>query len=245
MKILSIGNSFAQDAQAYLHEMAKGAGAELHSENLMIGGCSLERHAECFKKRLDDYELEVNGVPTGKRVTSREVLAREKWDFITLQQASHFSFDYSTYMPHLQFLSDRARELCPGAEQVIQQTWAYEDGSERLTVELGFKTSAEMFEGLETAYNSAAKQIGARQIPSGLAFKLACEEGFAPIHRDTFHAQIPQGRYLLSAVWLEFFTGINAAASSFVPEGMTDKEKAFFDRIAHEAIEIKSAEKNK
>lgn len=244
LKIISVGNSFAQDAQAYLHTLAASAGVELHSENLMIGGCSLERHAGCLKNNLDDYVLEVNGVSTEKHITLREALTKEKWDVVTLQQASHYSFDYGTYMPYLQELSDGVRALCPGAEQVIHQTWAYEDGSERLTVELGFSTSQEMYDELEDAYNKAAHQLGgARQIPSGLAFRLAQEAGFGPLHRDTFHAQIPQGRYLLSAVWFTFFTGKNAAEASFLPEGMTQQEKELLDRIAYEAVERKKAEK--
>lgn len=244
LKIISVGNSFAQDAQAYLHTLAASAGEEIHSENLMIGGCSLERHAGCLKNNLDDYVLEVNGVSTEKHITLREALTKEKWDVVTLQQASHYSFDYGTYMPYLQELSDGVRALCPGAEQVIHQTWAYEDGSERLTVELGFSTSQEMYDGLEDAYNKAARQLGgARQIPSGLAFRLAQEAGFGPLHRDTFHAQIPQGRYLLSAVWFTFFTGKNAAEAGFLPEGMTQQEKRLLDRIAYEAVERKKAEK--
>ena len=44
MKVLSIGNSFSQDAQRYLHEIAKNDGVDLFSVNLFIGGCSLETH---------------------------------------------------------------------------------------------------------------------------------------------------------------------------------------------------------
>ena len=242
MKVISIGNSFAQDAQAYLHEMALGAGIDLHTENLMIGGCSLERHVDCLKNKLDDYVLEVNGVSTEQHITLQEALTKDTWDVVTLQQASHFSFDYNTYMPYLQELSDAVRQMCPNAKQVIQQTWAYEDGSERLEVTAGYQTSQAMFAALEDAYNRAGKQIGAKQIPSGLAFMLAHEAGFAPLHRDTFHAQIPQGRYLLSAVWMEFLTGVNASASDFLPEGMRPEEKEFLDKIARDAVAKKAAE---
>lgn len=46
MKILSIGNSFSQDAQRYLHRLAKHEGVQLKTVNLYIGGCSLQRHYE-------------------------------------------------------------------------------------------------------------------------------------------------------------------------------------------------------
>ncbi|MGN1128615.1 MAG: DUF4886 domain-containing protein, partial [Candidatus Flemingiibacterium sp.] len=44
LKVLSIGNSFSQDAQRWLHDIAAADGVELLAKNLYIGGCSLERH---------------------------------------------------------------------------------------------------------------------------------------------------------------------------------------------------------
>ena len=41
MDILSLGNSFSQDAQRYLHGIAKAGGASIESFNLCIGGCPL------------------------------------------------------------------------------------------------------------------------------------------------------------------------------------------------------------
>ena len=41
MNILSIGNSFSQDAQRYLHDIAKADGVVLSAFNLYIGGCPL------------------------------------------------------------------------------------------------------------------------------------------------------------------------------------------------------------
>ena len=58
MKILSIGNSFSQDAQRYLHELAKAEGVDIQTQNLYIGGCSLETHYQNMKGDLMEYELE-------------------------------------------------------------------------------------------------------------------------------------------------------------------------------------------
>ena len=44
MKILSIGNSFSQDAQRYLHRLAKNEGVDMKTVNLYIGGCPLRSH---------------------------------------------------------------------------------------------------------------------------------------------------------------------------------------------------------
>ena len=60
MKVLSIGNSFSQDAQKYLHRLAKQDGVELKTVNLYIGGCSLQRH---YLNMLDDNAFNDFGSP--------------------------------------------------------------------------------------------------------------------------------------------------------------------------------------
>lgn len=102
INILSIGNSFSQDAQRYLHELAKSEGVNIQTVNLYIGGCSLEQH---FYNVLEDkkaYLLEMNGYSvSGFMVSIKEALLARNWDYVTLQQASHNSFDYETYQPYL------------------------------------------------------------------------------------------------------------------------------------------------
>ena len=43
LKVLSIGNSFSQDAQKWLHQLAAENGVELQAVNLYIGGCTLNK----------------------------------------------------------------------------------------------------------------------------------------------------------------------------------------------------------
>lgn len=236
MKILSIGNSFSVDATEYLYKMAKAAGVEIETYNMFIGGCSLETHEKNYLSGEAAYQIFINGEETHDMKSISDMLPAQKWDYITFQQASHFSINFDTYMPYILQLSNQVKVECPESEQVIHQTWAYEDGSQRLTEELGYESFNAMYADIEKAYTQASELIGARQIPCGKAFYIAHEKGIAPLHRDTFHAQIPQGRYLLSAVWLEFFTGVNASQSDFIPEGMTAEEKKILDEVAHEAI---------
>ena len=49
MRILSIGNSFSQDAHKWLNKLASDNGIELENVNLYIGGCSLETQWYNFK----------------------------------------------------------------------------------------------------------------------------------------------------------------------------------------------------
>ena len=54
MYVVSIGNSFSQDAQRYLTRFAKAAGVDIMTRNLEIGGCSLEQHFENCEKGKSD-----------------------------------------------------------------------------------------------------------------------------------------------------------------------------------------------
>ena len=45
VKILSIGNSFSEDATAYLHKISEAGNCPIDISNLYIGGCSLHMHA--------------------------------------------------------------------------------------------------------------------------------------------------------------------------------------------------------
>ena len=121
MKILSIGNSFSQDAQRYLHRLAKQEGVEIKTVNLYIGGCQLRRH---YLNMLDDqvaYDFEFNGERTGIMVSIRQAFVSDDWDFITLQQASPISGRYETYSPYIEELAAYVRKYCPHTKILIHQ----------------------------------------------------------------------------------------------------------------------------
>ena len=126
MDILSIGNSFSQDAQRYLHSIAKSDGVELNTFNLFIGGCSLSRHYRNMLSENREYTLEMNGQSTDFNVSLKEALLNRSWDVVTLQQVSNESPYFETYQPYLNKLTEYVRACVPKAKIVIHQTWAYE-----------------------------------------------------------------------------------------------------------------------
>lgn len=209
--VLSIGNSFSQDAQRYLHRVAEADGTELTTVNLMIGGCSLWRHYRNLKSDARDYGLEFNGEDTGFRTTIREALLSRPWDVVTLQQLSSQAPDFATYQPYLTHLAAAVREFCPGARIALQETWAYAEGSVRLHGELGYAHHGDMTRDLIAAYDKAAKEISADLvIPSARAME-ALQNAGVPAHRDGFHASLGVGRYTLALTWYRALTGRRAA----------------------------------
>lgn len=235
MKILSIGNSFSQDAQRYLHRIAKSTGYELNSYNLYVGGCPLSRHHEIMITGEKAYELETNGETTNEFVSLDDVITKHEWDIITVQQVSNQSPDFATYEPYLTEIVNYVRKCVPKAKIAVHQTWAYEDGSERLTKELNYKKHEEMFRDIEIAYNKAYDLIDADfLIPSGKLFEALLANGIEKVHRDTFHARLGLGRYALGLLWYTVLTGRDIENVTFndFDESVTDEEI----RIAKESV---------
>ncbi len=216
MNILSIGNSFSQDAQRYFHQIAKADGVNICSFNLYIGGCPLSTHYRNMLSEERVYTLEMNGNSTDFCVSLKEALLNRDWDVITVQQVSSLSPNYDTYQPYLDGLAEYVRSLVPKAKIAIHQTWAYEQGSKRLNEELKYSDYREMLDDIVKSYRKAAARIGADLIiPSGEVFGAMLENGIEKIHRDTFHASLGLGRYALGLVWYKILTGNDVFDNAF------------------------------
>lgn len=216
MNILSIGNSFSCDAQRYLHRIARADGVELNTFNLFIGGCPLSLHHQNMLSGERAYTLEMNGQDTGFKVSLKEALINREWDVVTIQQVSHQSPYYETYQPYLNSLTEYVRACVPKAKLVIHQTWAYEENSHRLNVELGYAHHKDMYEDIKRSYRAAADEIGADFIiPSGELFESLLDNGIEKVHRDTFHAGLGLGRYALGLLWYACLTGQHIENNTF------------------------------
>lgn len=223
-KILAIGNSFSQDATAYLHAMAKTCGIETTVVNLYIGGCSLKRHDENIKNDATEYIYERNGESTGKYVSIKETLKEDDWDFVTLQQASHDSGLEETYFPYIKNLSEYVKTYAPHAKQRLHQTWAYEIDSTHEGFANYNNNQLQMFGALQSAYKKAADRLNLPIIPCGEAIqrlRTLPEFDYAnsgkSLCRDGFHLHLIYGRYAAAAVWLKKILNESPANSSFLP----------------------------
>jgi len=239
MKILSIGNSFSEDAQRYLHRLAKHDGVNMKTVNLYIGGCSLRTHYLNMLDDNPDYEFQFNGEKTGLKVSIRQLLASDDWDYITLQQASHFSPYHETYTPYIEELAEYVREYCPHSKILIHNTWAYEDGSDKLFNVAKFETGKDMLKSVNASYEKAAEAINADGIiPCGNAMMNALDLGMEKIHRDTFHAGWGAGRYLLALTWYKYLTGNDISNNTFndFDAPVTDEERAIVIKAVNNAF---------
>ncbi len=240
MKILSIGNSFSEDAQRYIHRLAVANNKDLMCVNLYIGGCSLETHYINLTDDEKKYDFQVNGVNTNLKVSVKEAVKSNKWDYITLQQASHFSFDFESYMPYIERINEWIRLRCPDTKILLHQTWAYPENHARLS-EVGFGTTGEMFSKVKEAYAKAQKAINPDGvIKSGEAMLEAYGTFPDAVYRDQIHASYGFGRYLLGCVWYRHLFGENPKAHiSNFDEPVDSRYLSQTDKIVNRIYDLK------
>ena len=166
----------------------------------------------------------------------QEALLSRRWDVVTLQQQSSNSCRYETFQPYLDELARYVRQCQPQAKVLIHQTWAYEDGSNKLRA-AGYETAEAMLADIRISYAKAAEDIQADGlIPSGELMGKMALAGMT-IHRDSFHASLGVGRYALGLLWCRMLTGNSVAGNPFrdfaepIDEDTVAKIKAFVDEF--------------
>jgi len=175
VRLLTVGNSFARNATHYLGDLAAANGDTLIMREDNIGGSSFDIHL----KKIEVFEKDPSS-KLGKYTENKSLkddLTTEKWDFITIQQASIKSHDIATYRPFAKQLADYIRKYAPDSTLLMHQTWEYRVDDPRFSQKAPKpgepKTQDEMYAGLSSAYATIAKELGVRLIPVGDAFHLA------------------------------------------------------------------------
>ncbi len=242
MNILTIGNSFSEDATAWLHDIAAGAGVKLHVENLNIGGCPLQLHAENLTSGEAAYRLEINGLFEQAPASLPETLAKLPWDIVTVQQCSPLSGMAASYEPHGTQLLAGIRKYAPTAKIYFHQTWAYEPDSDHPNfADYGCDQQA-MYAAILQASGAFCAAHGLHIIPAApvmqairasAAFDRAA--GGRSLCRDGFHMSVLTGRYALAAAWFETLTGRSIYESDFVPRH-ADLKNGYGDIFAEDEI---------
>ena len=265
LKVLMIGNSFSVQMVPSMPPIAKDLGLGLEICSLYIGGCSLERHWRNVCAPTSTPYSVTRATTEGAQHKAfmgniPSVLESEKWDVVTIQQASHFSWKPETYHPWGDNLVKYIREKAPQAKIVVHETWSYTPWDGRLA---GWKIDqTEMYEKLHTAYADFAKEYGFDIIPTGTAVQLvrkglpvryaenslggdvvgSCKfvekDGKWTPKGDVFHMG-PDGNYLQALVWTAKLFGVDVTKCSYKPGKMTDDRAAFLRQMAMKAVEGK------
>ncbi|MCI8388860.1 MAG: DUF4886 domain-containing protein [Clostridiales bacterium] len=236
MKILTIGNSFSNNACHFLPEIFADGGVPLTIGRACIGGCSLERHWNNAETDERIYGDTYNGTKT-----LREMLEADSWDVVTIQQASHFSWNRDTFYPFADKLVEFVKQYTPNAEIIVHETWAYRTDNGRLD-EFGI-TQAEMFERLKANYLELAGKYGLRIFPTGEALRIMQEETADATGEITRNPDGPShanalGEFIGGLVWYTVLTGNDIDKITYIPEGVDEKYVVAAKKSAKAAVEM-------
>lgn len=262
LKVLTIGNSFSVCLLKQLPACAAAApDCTLDLCSLYIGGCSLERHwknvVAAKNKNFRPYAVDWSYATTAKKEDAPvakavvngkanipEILAADKWDVVTLQQASHFSWRPETYLPFGDELIKTIRRLAPQAKIMVQQTWAYTPYDARLK-QWGIDQPT-MHAKLKAAYEGFAKPRGLALIPTGDAVQdfrkaMPAPDGItgdpcgSPKGKDKFHLN-REGHYLQACVWLAALFDYDVTKLEYCPDFLSQARAVQMRKSAMAAV---------
>lgn len=245
IRLLTIGNSFSQDAvEQYLYELADEVGIHMIIGNAYKGGQSLEQHWTDLTQEHDVYEYRkvVNGVRTNTpHALLPPIITDEQWDFISFQQASHYSGLTTTYEPFLSHLVQYTDSIKTGQDVRYgwHMTWAYSKDSNHGGFANYSRQQDVMYDSIRYAvqWTQILHPEFSFNVPCGTAIQNARTTYLGDnLNRDGFHLDLKIGRYTAACTWLETITGISPVGLSYKPEGVDNAAARACQVAAHAAV---------
>ena len=258
IRVLCIGNSFSWDAvEQELVPLCDAKGIEVEIHNLYYGGCSLAQHADFLMRDTAAYSHRVcsNQSPSlhgrdgeGFRlikdtITLRQALRDGKYDYISLQQASHDSGIRASYEPWLSLLIDTVRAYQPEAQICWMQTWAYSRDAKHPAYPRYHNDQQEMWDSIQACTRYVQQIVNDQMVnnqmivvPCGTAIQLARRTKLGDtLCRDGYHLNYVYGRYTAACVWYEILTGKDVRRNRYKNPQMTCRQRRLTQRAAHQA----------
>lgn len=242
VKVLTIGNSFSEDAvEHYLYELAIAQGDTLLIGNACIGGCSIDRHynnAQTGEKAYS-YRKIVGGTRSVQNgVDLKSAIQDEDWDFISLQQVSQDSGRPETF-GNLAKLKEYVLSQATNkkVEIIWHLTWAYAANS----THGGFKNydnnQKKMYKAILKTRKQELPKVGIkRAVPSGIAIQNARKKVGDILNRDGFHLDLTLGRYTVACAWCEFLTKKSVKGNPYFPDTIQREQALIVQKAAHKAF---------
>ena len=177
LKVLTIGNSFAQDASWYSSEVAKANGKKLTFGYLYFPSCTLDRHytaatenravfrftvvnPDSKRTQIKDVSSDFNVSDPQKCATIEEALKYYDWDVVVFQQESSNARNYDTFA-NLGNLINYVKGYLPEARLMFHEVWRWGEWAE------------DQFGLIKANADRACKEYQLEVIPTGLAFEYA------------------------------------------------------------------------
>lgn len=238
LKVLMIGNSYADDTRYYVPYIANSLGfEEVIIGALYYGGCSLKQHYNAIGTEFYDFRYWegnrwndfVGG--EGTKQTLEYGITYQDWDYITLQQSSANSGKADTYNSDLTNLIAYVQEKATNKDVklVWNMTWAYREGYSGIAGN-GYGSQMGMYEAITNAVQTKVETNPAFStvLPAGTAIQNARTSylGDTFNHIDGTHLefQVGRGRYIAAMTLFCKLTGYTPDEISFAPSKLTAGE---------------------
>ena len=179
IKLLTVGNSFADNSVEYLPGFVQAGGHTLRVYRANLGAHSMQMHVG-YLRAFEADPADPRGRPyqgvadtkTGAKpkLSLRQALELDDWDYVSIQQLSALSFQQNSYEPWAGELIAYIRKHEPKAKILGLQTWAYREDSwlfQKTT------TQERMHLAIKKIYAQLADTYGLQILPVGDAFQLA------------------------------------------------------------------------
>lgn len=246
LKILTVGNSFSDDAMEWVYKIAESAGVQVYLGNLYIGSCTLKMHLNNVTSDapIYDYRTNENGKwKTAQGTPISTALKAQNWDYISFQQSSGQSGDASTYTDLDTLLFLIKREVNEDAKFVWHMTWAYKEKSSHPDFPKYNSSQAYMYEKIvETVETTIiTNDEFAKIIPTGTAIQNARTVDFIgdTLTRDGYHLTEDLGRYIAGLTLFATLSDVSLDRVTFIPPwGVNEEEKQAAIKAVQSALEV-------
>lgn len=214
IKILTIGNSFSEDATYWIYNIAHSAGVNVIIGNLYFSGCSLETHwtnAINNNAAYTYYKWTSSTMTKTEKQTMKACILDEEWDFITFQQSSGESGLYNTFQPYLNNLIAYVKGLSTNnnVKLALNMTWAYATDSTHESFVNYNSDQITMYNAIIDAYQQAIAETDIDiVIPCGTAIQNGRTNSYLravgdELTHDGYHLNGGIGRYIAGLTFFE------------------------------------------
>ena len=213
--------------------------------NAYKGGQSLEQHWTDMTQEHDVYEYRkvVNGIRHNTtHALLPPIITDEQWDFISFQQASHYSGLTTTYEPFLSQLIQYTDSIKTGQDVRYgwHMTWAYSKDSNHGGFANYGRSQEVMYDSIRYAvqWTKILHPEFSFCVPCGTAIQNARTTYLGDnMNRDGYHLDLKIGRYTAACTWLETLTGISPVGLEYKPEGVDNAAAHACQVAAHAAVQ--------
>lgn len=227
LKILMIGNSFADDTVFYAQRVAASYGINIEIYNSYIASCTIDMHYNNLIQDKNSYSMRsMNGNIWDYRdnKTLNEIINYRTWDVISFQQASAQVGRHDSYSNLTNFVDEVEDRISNSPKLVWYQTWAYDHDYQDYYDYFAYFNNDQlaMYDAIIDCYEQEVEPLGIfnQMIPAGTAV----QNMRTSYMKDTFsldgkHMSLVHGRYLLSVNYISnlFDIDLNMSPCQFIP----------------------------